>query len=118
MYAVDWNQAREHVISGAVWLGGSGAGGGEVIEQLRRPTALICSSRGAEHVAVAGGVKKRDEHLLMLIKDTIARNGTVLIPCDSSARMLELAYLLEDAWLQAGDVATEKLATTGEIIPS
>ena len=96
VYAVDWNQAREHVLSGAAWLGsGSGA---EVIEQLRRPTALICSSRGAERVAIAGGRKRRDEVLVELIEDTLKKGGTVLIPSDSSARVLELAYLLEETW--------------------
>ncbi|KAK8236932.1 beta-lactamase-like protein [Phyllosticta capitalensis] len=98
VYAVDWNQAREHVLSGAAWLGGSGAGGAEVIEQLRRPTAMVCSSRGAERVALAGGRQKRDEILLEMLKDTIAKGGSVLIPSDSSARMLELAYLLESTW--------------------
>jgi cleavage and polyadenylation specificity factor subunit 2 len=95
---VDWNQARENVLAGAAWLGGVGAGGAEVIEQLRKPTALICSSRGAERVALAGGRSKRDELLLDMIKSTIVKGGTVLIPTDSSARVLELAYLLEHAW--------------------
>jgi cleavage and polyadenylation specificity factor subunit 2 len=99
VYAVDWNLAGEHVLSGAAWLGSAGAS--EVIEGLRRPTALVCSSRGSQRVALAGGRKKRDELLLSLIKDTIAQGGTVLIPSDSSARVLELAYLLEDAWSHA-----------------
>ncbi|KAL0257686.1 hypothetical protein SLS55_006849 [Diplodia seriata] len=98
VYAVDWNQAREHVLSGAAWLGGSGAGGAEVIEQLRRPTAMICSSRGAERIALSGGRQKRDELLLNMIKETVSNGGSVLIPSDSSARILELAYLLESAW--------------------
>jgi cleavage and polyadenylation specificity factor subunit 2 len=98
VYAVDWNQARENVLAGAAWLGGAGAGGAEVIEQLRKPTALVCSTRGAERVALAGGRKKRDELLLDMVKTTVAKGGTVLIPTDSSARVLELAYLLEHAW--------------------
>lgn len=98
MYAVDWNQARENVLSGAAWLGGAGAGGAEVIEQLRRPTALICSSRGGERVALPGGRSKRDELLLDMIKSAASKGGIVLIPTDTSARVLELAYLLEHAW--------------------
>lgn len=98
VYAVDWNQARENILAGAAWLGGAGGGGAEVIEQLRKPTALICSSRGAERVALAGGRNRRDELLLGMIKSTITKGGTVLIPTDSSARVLELAYLLEHAW--------------------
>jgi cleavage and polyadenylation specificity factor subunit 2 len=98
VYAVDWNQARENVLAGAAWLGGVGAGGAEVIEQLRKPTALICSSRGAERVALPGGRTKRDDMLLDQIKSSISKGGIVLIPTDSSARVLELAYLLEHAW--------------------
>ncbi|GAB7346682.1 hypothetical protein MBLNU459_g1804t1 [Dothideomycetes sp. NU459] len=97
VYAVDWNQAKENVLSGAAWLGGGG-GGAEVIEQLRRPTALICSSKGAERSHLAGGRKKRDDALLGLVKQTLAQGGIVLIPTDSSARMLELAYILEHHW--------------------
>ncbi|KAM0321931.1 hypothetical protein ACHAQA_009828 [Verticillium albo-atrum] len=100
VYAVDWNQARENVFAGAAWLGGVGAGGAEVIEQLRKPTALICSSRGADKNAPAGGRLKRDEQLIEMIKLCVSRGGTVLIPADSSARVLELAYLLEHAWRQ------------------
>ena len=98
VYAVDWNQGRENVLAGAAWLGGAGAGGAEVIEQLRKPTALICSSRGAERVALPGGRARRDELLLDMIKSSVSKGGVVLIPTDSSARVLELAYLLEHAW--------------------
>ena len=98
VYAVDWNQARDNVFAGAAWLGGSGGGGAEVIEELRKPTALICSSRGAEKNSIAGGRKKRDDLLLEMIRTAVAKGGTVLIPTDSSARVLELAYILEHAW--------------------
>ena len=98
MYAVDWNQVRENVLSGAAWLGGSGVGGSEVIDQLCKPTALICSTKGAERNALAGGRIKRDELLLDMIRTSIIKKGTVLIPVDSSARVLELAYLLDHAW--------------------
>ncbi|KAL1876367.1 hypothetical protein VTK73DRAFT_9436 [Phialemonium thermophilum] len=97
VYAVDWNQARENVFSGAAWLAGEhgGVGAAEVIEQLRKPTALICSSRTPESTLSR---PRRDEQLLESLKLCIARGGTVLIPVDSSARVLELAYLLEHAW--------------------
>ncbi|KYK60750.1 cleavage and polyadenylylation specificity factor [Drechmeria coniospora] len=98
VYAVDWNQARENVFAGAAWLGGAGGGGAEVIEQLHKPTALICSSRGARRGALPGGRHKRDEQLLDMIRACVSKGGTVLIPVDSSARVLELSYLLEHAW--------------------
>jgi cleavage and polyadenylation specificity factor subunit 2 len=101
VYAVDWNQFRENVFSGAAWLDGSGGGGAEVVEQLRKPTALVCSAKGAEKIGLAGGRKKRDDLLLDLIRTTVGTGGTVLIPTDSSGRVLELAYLLEHAWRRA-----------------
>lgn len=107
VYAVDWNQGRENTLSGAAWLGGSGTGASEVIEQLRKPTALVCSSRGAEKIAPAGGRNKRDELLLDLIRNTTSKGGTVLIPVDTSARVLELAYVLEHAWRQESNSTSE-----------
>ncbi|KAL1967552.1 hypothetical protein VTN77DRAFT_3067 [Rasamsonia byssochlamydoides] len=101
VYAVDWNQARENVVAGAAWFGGSGASGTEVIEQLRKPTALICSSRGGDKFAPPGGRQKRDALLLDMIRSSVAKGGTVLIPTDTSARVLELAYTLEHAWRDA-----------------
>jgi cleavage and polyadenylation specificity factor subunit 2 len=108
---VDWNQARENVLAGAAWLGGAGAGGAEVIEQLRKPTALICSSRGGERVALPGGKAKRDELLLDMIKSSLSRGGSVLIPTDSSARVIELAYLLEHAWRTESSNEDSELAS-------
>ncbi|UNI17881.1 hypothetical protein JDV02_004193 [Purpureocillium takamizusanense] len=118
VYAVDWNQARENVFAGAAWLGGAGGGGAEVIEQLRKPTALICSSRSAQ----AGGRAKRDEHLVEMIKSCVAKGGTVLIPVDSSARVLEMSYLLEHAWRadasQGGTLGAAKLYLAGRSMSS
>ncbi|KAF4985852.1 hypothetical protein FDECE_16272 [Fusarium decemcellulare] len=123
VYAVDWNQARENVFAGAAWLGGAGGGGAEVIEQLRKPTALICSSRGADRTALAGGRAKRDEQLIDTIKACVTRGGTVLIPVDSSARVLELSYLLEHAWRtdaasEDGVLKTAKLYLAGRNMSS
>ncbi len=108
VYAVDWNQVRENVVAGAAWLGGSGGGGTEVIAELRKPTALICSAKGAEKPTMAGGRRKRDDTLIELVRATIAKGGSILIPTDTSARVLELAYVLEHAWrTDMGDLASE-----------
>ncbi|CAJ2509060.1 Uu.00g140860.m01.CDS01 [Anthostomella pinea] len=124
VYAVDWNQARENVYASAAWLGG-GAGGGrsQVIEQLHKPTALVCSSRGGEKPALPGGRSKRDEQLLEKVRSCVARGGTVLIPIDSSARVLELAYLMEHAWRSDsatadGQLKSAKLYLAGRNIHS
>lgn len=103
VYAVDWNQARENVVAGAAWFGGSGTSGTEVIEQLRKPTALICSSKGGDKFAPPGGLHKRDALLLDMIRSSLAKGGSVLIPTDTSARVLELSYALEHAWRDAAD---------------
>lgn len=94
IYAVDWNQGRENLLAGAAWLGGAGA---EIIEPLRRPTALVCSSRGVERTDTLPR-KKRDEMLVSVVRDTVAQGGKVLIPTDSSARVLELAFILNHTW--------------------
>ncbi|EON98881.1 putative cleavage and polyadenylylation specificity protein [Phaeoacremonium minimum UCRPA7] len=118
VYAVDWNQARENVFAGAAWLGG-GHGGAEVIEQLRKPTALVCSSRAPASLSRA----KRDEHLLDNVRACVAKGGTVLIPVDSSARVLELAYLMEHAWRtdasgNGSALSTAKLYLAGRSVSS
>ncbi|KAJ3554069.1 hypothetical protein NPX13_g10715 [Xylaria arbuscula] len=122
VYAVDWNQGRENVYSGAAWLGGAGGGGAEVIEQLRKPTALVCSSRGGEKPSLSGGRSKRDEQLLDKIRACVSKGGTVLIPTDSSARVLELAYLLEHAWrddsTSNGNLGSAKLYLAGRNVHS
>lgn len=101
IYAVDWNQARENVIGGAAWFGGFG--GSEVIEPLRKPTALVCSSKNGDSPPLSGGRKKRDQSLLDHVRSSLAKGGTVLIPSDSSARVLELAFVLEKAWQDGAD---------------
>ncbi|GAB7360472.1 hypothetical protein MBLNU230_g8424t1 [Neophaeotheca triangularis] len=96
VYAADWNQGRENLFAGAAWLSSS-TGGAEIVEQLRRPTALICSSKGVEKTNPLSR-KKRDETLIALIRETVAQGGKVLIPSDSSARVLEMAFILNSSW--------------------
>ena len=107
VYAVDWNLARENVFAGAAWLGGGS--GSEVIEQLRKPTALVCSSKGVERTSQAASRAKRDELILDAVKGALSRGGTVLIPSDSSARVLELAWLFETAWRRDADSADNSI---------
>lgn len=95
VYAADWNLGRENFLPGAAWLGS--ADGGEVLEPLHRPTALVCSSRGVERPEALPR-KDRDSRIISLIRETVAQGGMVLIPTDSSARVLELAFLLNTTW--------------------
>lgn len=100
VYAVDWNQTRENVVPGAAWFDVTAAAGSgtQIIEQLRKPTALVCSAKGADKYALPGGRKRRDARLVDMIRSSVTKGGTVLIPTDTSARVLELAYVLEHAW--------------------
>ncbi|KAK1085725.1 hypothetical protein LTR33_001935 [Friedmanniomyces endolithicus] len=98
VYAADWNQGRENLLPGATLL----SGGQEIIEPLQRPTALICSSKGAER-GESLLRRDRDATLVSLVRETIAQGGKVLIPTDSSARMLELAFLLNETWREGLD---------------
>lgn len=108
VYAVDWHQARENVFPGAAWL--SGSTGAEIAEPLRQPTALVCSSKGAEAVAAPGGRQQRDEQLLSKLRSAIQQGGNVLIPCDTSARVLDMVYMLDRAWtLEKGSSAANSL---------
>ena len=102
IYAVDWNQAKENTLSGAAWLGAASSGG-QIIEQLRQPTSLVCSSKGARGVGIEGGWKNRDDILLGHIRDVVKDGGTVLIPSDCCARAVELAFVLEQAWIEDSD---------------
>lgn len=107
VYAVDWHQGRENVIAGAAWF--EGGGGAEVSEMFRNPTALICSSVNGDKIALSGGRKARDETLLKHIRSSVEKGGSVLIPTDSSARILELTYLLEKTWQErASDPVLKK----------
>ena len=73
VYAVDRNQATENVTAGASWFG---VGGYEVIEQLRKPTALVFSSTGAGEIALPGGRKVRNDTLLShFSEDASQREG-------------------------------------------
>ncbi|KAK5076756.1 hypothetical protein LTR51_002440 [Lithohypha guttulata] len=99
VYAVDWHQARENVIAGASWF--AGGGGAEVSEVFRNPTALICSSVNGDKVAMSDSRKARDEALIRHIRSGLSHRGSVLIPVDSSARVLELSYFLEKVWQES-----------------
>ncbi|KAF3176762.1 hypothetical protein EYR41_011793 [Orbilia oligospora] len=91
LYAVSWNHLRDAHLSSASFLPGPTG----VSEEFLNPTALICSPYNCLPGQVSTPRKKRDELLLSAIRKAAFAGGTVLIPTDSSARILELAYLLE-----------------------
>lgn len=112
LYAVNVNHMRERHLDGAVLISKSSGG---VFEPLARPDLLITD---AERTSVVNS-KQRDRdvaligtshyrfpclfphaHLLDIITSTLtsSHRSSVLIPCDSSTRVLELLVLLDQHW--------------------
>ncbi|KAF8195690.1 beta-lactamase-like protein [Mycena galopus ATCC 62051] len=94
LYAVNVNHMRERHLDGAVLINKSSGG---VFEPLARPDLLITD---AERTAVINSKQRdRDVALIDTITSTLSSNrSSVLIPCDSSTRVLELLVLLDQHW--------------------
>ncbi|KAI9487623.1 MAG: beta-lactamase-like protein [Benjaminiella poitrasii] len=93
VYAVDFNHRKEQHLDGTVLhLGGM------VLDSLTRPSLLITDSYNSKVVHPA----RKDRYAAMF--DTMTKSlkagGSVLLPTDSSARVLELSYLLDQYWTQ------------------
>ncbi|KZT72539.1 cleavage and polyadenylation specificity factor subunit [Daedalea quercina L-15889] len=95
LYAVDMNHMRERHLDGTVLVRQASAGGG-VFESLARPDLLITD---AERAGVTTARRKdRDAALLDCIDSTLTSRNSLLMPCDSSTRVLELLVLLDQHW--------------------
>ncbi|KAF7352630.1 Cleavage and polyadenylation specificity factor subunit 2 [Mycena venus] len=94
LYAVNVNHMRERHLDGAVLINKSSGG---VFEPLARPDLLITD---AERSSVINSKQRdRDVALIDTITSTLSSNrSSVLIPCDSSTRLLELLVLLDQHW--------------------
>ncbi|KAF3913533.1 hypothetical protein ABW20_dc0102567 [Dactylellina cionopaga] len=91
LYAVSWNHLRDAHLSSASFLPGPTG----VSEEFLNPTAFICSPHNSLPGVISTPRKRRDDLLLAAVRKAAFAGGTVLIPTDSSARILELAYILE-----------------------
>ncbi|KAF1798785.1 beta-lactamase-like protein [Mucor lusitanicus] len=93
VYAVDFNHRKEHHLDGTVLHSG-----GVVLDTLTRPSLLITDSYNSKVVHPA----RKDRYAAMF--DTMVKSlkegGSVLLPTDSSARVLEISYLLDQYWTQ------------------
>ncbi|KAJ6598875.1 beta-lactamase-like protein [Mycena vulgaris] len=95
LYAVNVNHMRERHLDGTVLMRQSAGG---VFEPLARPDLLITD---AERTSVVSSRRKdRDAALIDTITSTLTSSSrsSVLIPCDSSTRVLELLVLLDQHW--------------------
>ncbi|TFK55437.1 hypothetical protein OE88DRAFT_1651747 [Heliocybe sulcata] len=93
LYAVDMNHMKERHLDGTVLMR-QAAGG--VFEPLARPDLLITDAERAN--VLSSRRKDRDAALIDTITTTLSSRHSVLMPCDSSTRVLELLVLLDQAW--------------------
>ncbi|KZW03719.1 hypothetical protein EXIGLDRAFT_600182 [Exidia glandulosa HHB12029] len=97
VYAVDMNHMRERHLDGTVLFRST------VLEALARPDVLITDAD--KTLIINSRRKDRDAALLELVTDTLnTRGGSLMIPCDSSTRVLELLVLFDQHWNFSKDV--------------
>ncbi|KAG6812985.1 hypothetical protein H0H92_014916 [Tricholoma furcatifolium] len=93
LYAVNINHMKERHLDGTVLMR-QAAGG--VFEPLARPDLLITD---ADRTSVITSRRKdRDAALIDTITSTLSSRSSLLLPCDSSTRVLELLVLLDQHW--------------------
>ncbi|KZT13019.1 uncharacterized protein LAESUDRAFT_719328 [Laetiporus sulphureus 93-53] len=95
LYAVDMNHMRERHLDGTVLVRQASAGGG-IFESLARPDLLITDAERAN--VTTARRKDRDAALLDCVTATLTSRNSLLLPCDSSTRVLELLVLLDQHW--------------------
>ncbi|KAI8334392.1 beta-lactamase-like protein [Chlamydoabsidia padenii] len=91
VYAVDFNHRKESHLDGTALLTD-----GVVLDSLARPSLLITDSLNADIFSPPR--KDRYSAMFDTIHGTLSNGGSVLLPSDSAARVLELAYLLDQQW--------------------
>lgn len=112
LYAVDMNHMRERHLDGTVLIRQGSTGG--VFESLARPDLLITDAERAN--VTTARRKDRDSALLGkrhnagpvqsvannrsidCVTATLSSRNSLLLPCDSSTRVLELLVLLDQHW--------------------
>ncbi|KAL0570092.1 hypothetical protein V5O48_011867 [Marasmius crinis-equi] len=93
IYAVNLNHMKERHLDGTVLLRTSAGG---VFEPLARPDLLITDAERAS--VISSRRKDRDAALIDTVTTTLSSKSSLLLPCDSSTRILELLVLLDQHW--------------------
>ncbi|PVF96449.1 hypothetical protein CPB86DRAFT_736678 [Serendipita vermifera] len=93
VYAINLNHLKERHLDGSVLRLSTGGG---VFEPLARPDVMITDAERA--LTIGGKRKERDEALLNIITDTLSGGHSLLLPIDSSTRLLELLVLTDQHW--------------------
>jgi len=86
VYAVDYNHAQDRHLDGTVLV------------NLPRPNILITDAYTAFDKPFPGGRKARENALLERVRLTVEQGGNVLLPVDSTGRVLELLIVLDECW--------------------
>ncbi|KAJ1841391.1 hypothetical protein LPJ70_004236, partial [Coemansia sp. RSA 2708] len=93
LYALDYNHTKEEHLRRCSLMDGSE---GMLNRRLIKPTLLITDALNASLTLPTR--KKRLDCFLDSIGAVVKRGGNVLIPVDSAARVLEIAYVLNEWW--------------------
>lgn len=88
VYTVDFNHRKERHLNGSVLVS---------TDVLARPSLLITDSLNI-NAPIPPPRKERDRELINSLTSTLENNGNVLIPVESTTRVLELSYLLDQHW--------------------
>lgn len=84
LYTPSFNHKREAHLDGAVF------------DAISRPSVMIVD--GSQALSPAVSRKDRDAGLFSAMAASFRAGGSVLIPCDSALRLLELAFVVEGGW--------------------
>ncbi len=84
LYTPTFNHKREAHLDGAVF------------DAISRPSLMIVDASQSLTPAVVR--KDRDAGLFTAVASALRAGGSILIPCDSALRLLELAFVLEGGW--------------------
>ncbi|KAG0049733.1 cleavage and polyadenylation specificity factor subunit 2 [Gryganskiella cystojenkinii] len=94
LYAVDFNHRKDKHLDSTILLGKDGT----APEMFRRPSLLITDAFNAGETQPSR--QARDKALLESVIATLNAGGSVLLPTDSSTRVLELSYMLDSYWMK------------------
>ncbi|KAF9127010.1 cleavage and polyadenylation specificity factor subunit 2 [Mortierella sp. 14UC] len=93
LYAVDYNHRKDKHLDATVLLQTDGS----APQEFQRPSLMITDAFNSQQIQPSR--LSRDKALLESTIATLNSGGSVLLPTDSSTRVLELAYMLDSYWM-------------------
>ncbi|KAG0292428.1 cleavage and polyadenylation specificity factor subunit 2 [Dissophora globulifera] len=94
LYAVDYNHRKDKHLDATVLLQSDGS----APQEFQRPSLMITDAFNSEQLTQPTRLS-RDRALLESTMATLNIGGSVLLPTDSSTRVLELAYMFDSYWM-------------------